>query len=122
MPAKKPSNEKYSVKRTAEVNLMLSAFEIPPMRDVLVIGRKAPIGCKAAKCMADAVSPDRFIVIPINDKVIEAILLRKALLQLMPQELLIPIIIEETKTIMHEESVIKINLAITISVKRTVPL
>lgn len=109
-------------KKKAEVNLKLSEFEIPPMRDILVIGKRAPIGPEAARRMADAVSPGRFMVIPVDDKIIEAILLRKALLQLVPQKYLIPPIVEETRKIMQKENVIKVDIDINISVKRIIEL
>lgn len=114
--------EKRNGKRKAEINLKLSEFENPPMRDALVIGRRAPIGAEAAKCMATAVSPGRFIVIPINDKIIETIVFRKGLLQLVPQEQLVPIIREEAGRIMQQEDVIKFDIDVNISVKRTVDL
>ena len=122
MPVKKISSEKHNEKRKAEISLKLSEFEIPPMRDILIIGRRASIGPQAAKRMADAVSPDHFIIIPIKDEIIEAILLRKTLLQLVPQKHLIPTIIEETRRIMHKENVIKIDIDINISVKKIIEL
>lgn len=122
MPAKKRDVEKRSGKRKAEVNLRLSEFEIPPMRDILVIGKKAPIGIEAAKCMASAVSPKRFIIVPVNDKTIEAIMLREALLQLVPKKQLISTVIEEAGKIMRKEDVIKIDINIDILVKRIIEL
>ena len=122
MSIKKIRVKNRSEKKEAEIRLKFSEFEIPPMRDVLVIGRRAPVGPEAAKRMADAVSPDRFVIISVNDNIIEAILLRKALLQLVPQERLIPIIIEEAKKIMQEENVVKIGVEINISVKRVIEL
>jgi len=114
--------EKHNGKRKAEIDLKLSEFDIPPMRDALVIGKRAAIGPEAAKCMATAVSPGRFVIIPVNDKIIETIVLRKALLQLVPQEQLISIIREEAGKIMQQEDVIKIDIDVNISVKKIIDL
>lgn len=122
MPVRKIDIEKHGRKRKAEITLRLSEFEIPPMRDILVIGKRAPIGPEAAKRMADAVAPDRFMVIPVNDKTIEAILLRKTILQLVPQERLVLLIIEEAKEIMQKENVVRVGLNIEILTKRIIEL
>ena len=122
MPIKKNNVTKENEKKKAEINLTLSEFEMPPMRDILILGKRAPIGPEAAKRMADAIAPERFVLITVNDKIIEAILLRKTLLQLIPQEHLIPTIIEEARKIMREEMVIKIEMDINISVTKIIEL
>lgn len=122
MPIKKNGIANKSEKKKAEINLKLSEFEIPPMRDILILGKRAPLGPEAAKRMADAVSPECFALITVNDKIIEAVLLRKTLLQLIPQEHLIPAVIEEARKIMREEMVIKIEVDINISVTKIIEL
>jgi len=37
-------------KKKAEICMRLSEFEMPPMQDVLIVGKKAPIGPEAARC------------------------------------------------------------------------
>jgi hypothetical protein len=122
MPIKKIDITKKNEKKKAEINLKLSEFEIPPMRDILILGKRAPIGPEAAKRMADAVSPECFVLITVNDKIIEALLVKKTLLQLIPQEHLIPTIIEESRKIMRKEMVIKIEMDINISVTKIIEL
>lgn len=122
MSVRKIGVKENSGRRKAEVHLKLSEFEIPPMRDILVIGKRAPIGIEAAKRMASAVSPKRFIIIPVNDKTIEAIMLREALLQLVPKKRLISMVTEEAGKIMQKEDVIKVDIDVDISVKRIIEL
>jgi len=109
---------KTESKRKAIVDMELSNFEIPPSGDVLVLGKRCPIGLEAAKRMLDAVSSDQFEVIQLNDDIIEAIACRKKLFLMAERESLIQAIIEEAKSMMGTECMIRIKCDVTISVKR----
>jgi hypothetical protein len=45
--------------RKATLSLKISEFEVPPMQDLLIIGKKAPVGTEAVRRMAEALSPER---------------------------------------------------------------
>jgi len=51
----------------------LATFEIPPAGDVLVLGKRAPIGQQAAKKMRDTVAPGQFELVQPEDDLIDAI-------------------------------------------------
>ena len=119
---KEKSKSVISEKKRIELNLVLSEFEIPPMQDVLVIGKRAPIGPEAAKQMANSTAPSQFLFIPLRDNVIETILIRKKVLQLIPEEHLVPLIVEEAKKIIGEEDVIKIRLSVQVSVRKVIEI
>lgn len=108
--------------RKAEINLRLSEFEFPPMQDVLLIGRKAPIGPEAAKRMVDALSPDQYEVIPLSHDLFEAAVVRKSVLKIIPQESLFPIVLEECTRIATENMIIKVCVNVTIQVNRVVSI
>lgn len=108
--------------RQAEISLKFSEFEIPPMQDVLLIGRKAPIGPEAARRMVNALSPDQYDIIPVPEGPLEAVIIRKALLNMVPEEILLPIILYEGVKVASETTVTKAQLDLTIVVKRTVEL
>ncbi|MHB1042983.1 MAG: hypothetical protein ACYC0Q_09115 [Eubacteriales bacterium] len=108
--------------RTAEVSIRLSEFEIPPMQDVLLVGKRSPIGPEAAKRMVDALSPEQYEVIPIKEGPLEAMVVRKSLLKLIPQEKLLPIILDEGLKIATENMVIKAQIDVVIIVKRSIDL
>jgi len=108
--------------RQAEISLKFSQFEIPPMQDVLLVGRKAPIGPEAARRMVNALSPNQYEIIPQKEGHIEAVIVRKSLLDLIPQEKLLPIILEEGVKAVSETTVAKAQLDLTIVVKRVVEL
>lgn len=121
MPARQPGSPKSGLVRKAEINLRLSEFEFPPMQDLLLIGRKAPIGPEAARRMADALSPDQYEVIPLDHELFEAVV-RKSILKIIPRENLFPVILEESSRIATEGMVIKVYVNATIQVSKVVSL
>jgi hypothetical protein len=108
--------------RKAEITIKLSEFEIPPMQDVLLVGKRAPIGPEAVRRMVDALSPEQYEIINLDHKIFEAVVLKKSLLKLLPQEKLLPIIIEEGSRVANENTVIKAQLNIVIQVSRAVDI
>lgn len=108
--------------RKAELTILFSNFEIPPVQDVLLIGRFAPIGPEAVQRMVDYLSPDQYELVRLEHPVFEAAVLKKNLLKLMPEEKLIPLILEEGERIGTEDGVIKAQVKITVRVNRAVEL
>lgn len=109
--------------RKANVSITLSEFEIPPMQDVLLVGKRSPIGPSAVKMMVEAVSPDQYEIVQLGDhEIFEAVVIRRSILQLIPAEKLLKIIMEEGSRIANDASVIKAQLAISIQVNRVVDL
>ncbi|CAI8787710.1 MULTISPECIES: hypothetical protein [Brevibacillus] len=113
-------NNVYS--RKATLSLKISEFEVPPMQDLLIIGRKAPIGPEAARRMADALSPEQFTLLKMNHPKIEAVLLRNTLLQMIDEKLLMKIILEEAERMISDSMVLRSELKIALSVQREVDL
>ncbi|GEB30969.1 MULTISPECIES: hypothetical protein [Brevibacillus] len=108
--------------RKATLSLKISEFEVPPMQDLLIIGRKAPIGPEAVRRMAEALSPEQFTLLKIDHPKIEAVLLRNSLLQMMDEKLLMKIILEESERMISESMVLRSELKIALSVQREVDL
>jgi len=114
--------EKSENNRTAHVTVRLSEFEIPPMQDVLLLGRRAPIGPEAARRMVDALSPEQYEVITVEEGPIEAIVVRKPLLKLIPKEKIIPFLLEEGLKIITEHTVIRAQVNVVITVSKAIEL
>lgn len=106
--------------KKVELSMRLSEFEIPPMQDVLIIGKKAPIGSEAAKRMVNILSPDQYEIKKLEHPSIEAIVIRKSLLNMLPQDKLISLILEEGEKIANETMIIKVQLNITILVSKSI--
>lgn len=108
--------------RKAEIHMRLTEFEMPPMQDVLIVGKKAPIGPEAARRMADILSPDQYEIVKVEHALVEAVVIRKSLLSMIQREKLVALILEEGEKIANEKMIIKAQLQITLQVIKSVEL
>ncbi|MCD9024951.1 hypothetical protein K7P76_24370 [Cohnella sp. NL03-T5] len=104
------------------LSLKFSEFEMPPMQDLLIIGKRAPIGPEAVRRMAEALSPEQFSIIKIEHPKIEAVLVRNSLLQMLDENVLLGIIMEETENMISDSMVIRSELKVEVSVHREVDM
>jgi len=108
--------------RRAEMTIRLSEFEIPPVQDLLLVGKKAPIGPEAVRQMVDAVSPQHYEIIRLDHEIFEALVIKKSLLKILPKEKLLPIVLEEGARVATKDTVLKAQVGIVIHVNRSVDL
>lgn len=104
------------------LSLKISEFEMPPMQDLLIIGRRAPIGPEAVRRMAEALSPDQFSIVRVDHPKIEAVLVRTSLLQMLDEQVLMGIIIQEAENLINDTMVLRSELKVAVSVQREVDL
>jgi len=115
-------NDSTETMRKAEITMRFSEFEMPPMQDVLIVGRKAPIGPEAAKRMVDILSPEQYEIIEVNHAVIEAVVLRKSLINMVSKDRLIALILEEGGKVANISTIIKAHINIVLQVSKTIDL
>jgi len=114
------TNSEFS--RKAQVDIRLSEFEIPPMQDILLVGKRAAIGSEAVRRMVNAMSPEQYEIVSLDHQIFEALVVKKSLLKQISQDKLLPVILEEGQRIATEESVIKAQVNIIIQVSRGIEL
>lgn len=114
--------EKSMYSRKATLSLKISEFEVPPMQDLLIIGKKAPIGPEAVRRMSEALSPEQFTLLKIDHPRIEAVLIRNSVLQMLDQTVLMNIVMEEAERMILDTMVLRSELKIAVSVQREVEL
>lgn len=114
-------NEIQSTKK-AEINMRFSEFEMPPMQDVLIVGKRAPIGPEAARRMVDILSPDQYEIIRVEHEYVEAIVVRRSILNMLSKDKLVPIIMAEGGRIANESMIIKAQVNITLNVSKSIDL
>ncbi|WP_079913922.1 hypothetical protein [Paenibacillus sp. 32352] len=114
--------DKLNYFRKATLSLKISEFEVPPMQDLLIIGKKAPIGPEAVKRMAQALSPEQFTIVKLDHAKIEAVLIRNSILQMLDERLLMQIIMEEADRLISDTMVLRSEQKISVSVQREVEL
>jgi hypothetical protein len=115
-------NEKTKAERKAEVLIRLSEFELPPVQDILLVGRQAPIGPEAARRMLDAVAPEQYELFLFDEGPVAAVAVRRRLLDICPRDRLLPLLVEEAKRLAPEYMVIKGKVQIDVVVERQVSL
>ncbi len=108
--------------RKADVKIRFSDFEIPPMQDVLLIGRRAAIGPEAVRRMVDALAPGQYEVIEMENGHIEAIAVRVDLFNWVKRERLVDMILGEVNMFTCDKSLLKAKLSITVSITREVDI
>lgn len=108
--------------KKAEINMRFSEFEMPPMQDVLIVGKRAPIGPEAARRMVDILSPEQYEIIKIEHEYVEAVVVRRSLLNMLSKDKLIPMIMEEGGRIANESMIIKAQINITLHVSKSIDL
>ncbi|SKC35513.1 hypothetical protein [Maledivibacter halophilus] len=109
-------------KKRAEITMSLSEFEIPPMQDALIVGKNAPIGPEAARRMVDILSPNQYNIIRVEHSTIEAIVIRKNLMNMLEKEKLIEIILDEGEKVADDSTIIKAQLNVVLHVSKSVEL
>lgn len=108
--------------KKAEITMRMSEFEMPPMQDVLIVGRRAPIGPEAARRMVDILSPEQYEIIKVDHPAIEAIVVRKALFNILPQEKLIALLLEEGGKVANESTIVKAQVNIVLQISKSIDL
>ena len=108
--------------RKVEINMRFSEFEVPPMQDVLIVGKRAPIGPEAAKRMVDILSPEQYEIVRIEHECVEAIVVRKSLLNMISKDKLVSIIMEEGGKIANESMIIRAQINIILNVSKSIDL
>lgn len=108
--------------KKAEITMRMSEFEMPPMQDVLIVGRRAPIGPEAARRMVDILSPDQYEIVKVDHPAIEAMVVRKALFSMLPKEKLVEVLIEEGERVANESIIVKAQVNIVLQVSKAIDL
>ncbi|NYE57211.1 hypothetical protein [Carboxydothermus ferrireducens] len=106
--------------RTAELSIRLSEFEVPPVQDFLVIGKKAPIGIEAFSKMVEFISPNLYKAIKLNHDKFEGVVIKKSCLNIIEENVLLNALMEEVDAISDERTIFKGSLNIALSIKKEI--
>lgn len=109
-------------KRQLELRISGQLFEIPPLWDALLIGREAPLGPEAARRMVESLAPGQFELLRIAKGPIEALLVRKTLLQALKPEQIAEILAEELRPLLAEDQVVRAHVEVVLHTGRIIRL
>lgn len=105
-----------ATQRKSYINARIDEYVVPPIKDMLVLGKDAPIGCIAMRRALELLVKTPFEHIEIEgDDTISDILVRKPLLRRLPREGLILHVLAYIKPLMGPEEVLHVELDVTVS-------
>jgi hypothetical protein len=99
-------------KRRVVISARVSEFSVPPVRDALVFGVRAPVGCVAMLGALQLLVPETYERIQIDDSVVSDIVVRTALLRRAGRDKLVAWVLEDVKPIMTAEEIAHLHLEI----------
>lgn len=103
------------------VRAQIKEFNIPPIHDGLVLGKKAPIGCEAIRRALSLLSSNRFDHIELDDDdIISDILVRAAIVRKLTQEKLIAFVLQKVKPLMSDEEILHLDLQVEVLLEEEV--
>lgn len=98
----------------AYISAHISEYSIPPLKDMLVLGKDAPIGCIAMRRSLELLIRTPFEHIEVEDDVISDILVRQPLLRRVSKQALIGFVMTQIKPMMGSEEVLQVELDIKV--------
>ena len=107
-------NTQHQHKR--HVVVRVREFKIPPVKDGLILGKEAAVGCMAIRKTLDLLTSCHFAHIEPDDDVVGDIIVRESLLKRIPREQLIKFILEEVKPIMNSDEILEIDLDVMVEI------
>ena len=107
---KKPSTDGSSM----FVKLRAREFMVPPIRDCLVIGKKAPIGFVALKKALALLHGAPFERLQSQGDVISDILVRTSILRKIPREKLIALVLARVEPLMGDDELVHLDIEVEV--------
>ena len=100
-----------------QVNLDFEAIKLPPVTDILVLGRKHPQGKQGVMESFRFIAPNEFEMIEVGKDVehVEAVLINKKILKRMPQEKVLNILSKFVFPYVLKGEAVKVNFSVRLS-------
>ena len=112
------SSEDHELRIRAAVRL----FDIPPVHDALVIGRRSPIGCTSIRKALEFLSARPFAHIETHDdEAISDVLVREPILRRIPADRLRDFVLQRVKPLMDDNEILHLDLEVEIHMEARHP-
>jgi hypothetical protein len=102
------------------VDLDFEAIKLPPVNDILILGKKVPQGKLGILHSFELILPDVFMMFEIDDAAfpqIDAIIVNKAILSKIPMQEIVKILKEHVFPYVSRGETIKVNFNVRIYLK-----
>lgn len=102
------------------VRVRLKALEIPPVKDGIVIGKRAPIGAEAMLRTLKLMSNECFVHLPIKgDDIMSDAIVRESVLRKLKREKLYQFITKRIRPLMADNELLMLDMEIEVVVEDT---
>jgi hypothetical protein len=102
------------------VRVRLKALEIPPVKDGIVIGKRAPIGAEAMMRTLKLMSNEQFVHLPIKgDDIMSDAIVREAVLRKLKRDKLYAFITKRIRPLMADNELLMLDMEIEVVVEET---
>lgn len=91
-------------------------FRVPPLRDGLVLGKEASVGCAAIRKALDLLTTCAFTHIEPDDEIVGDIIVRESFFKRLPREDLVDFILREIKPLMNRDEILEIELDVVVDI------
>jgi hypothetical protein len=103
--------ESYRIpSRRINLQLRFTRYEVPPLRDALIVGKRAPIGANSISRAFEELSPGTFTLIKVEHPVVEGVLIRTSDLRKLPQQNLLSRLLHQADLMMDESDTLHVTL------------
>ncbi|OFX78262.1 MAG: hypothetical protein A2X12_09115 [Bacteroidetes bacterium GWE2_29_8] len=106
-------------KKQLDISLQFESISLPPVEDILIIGKLCPFGKMGVKKFLYLLSPDNFDTIEIESDIVDSIFINKKILKKMTEAEVLEVLEENVFPFINKNEVIKIDFKIKVSIELT---
>ncbi len=97
------------------VSLAFEKAQLPPFSDILLLGRKCPIGMEGMRKSMEFLVPNNYEVFPIDADPVEAMVINRNILKRMPVEKIVGILKERVLPFVSETEIVRVDFTVRVS-------
>lgn len=100
--------------KTCNVSIGFEEISLPPIKDILVMGKNSPHGKYGIRECFNLLSPNKFELIEINNEIVQAIVVSKNILKRMSIEKIIEILEENVFPYILDVEIVRVDFNVKI--------
>jgi hypothetical protein len=104
--------------RQTRVSVKLREFDLPPVGDAVVIGKRAPIGPRALLESLERMLPGVYEMVPVEDhSVVEAVIINQRCTPMLERDRIVKLVLQNAAPLMHESSMLQVSLEAEVTIQ-----
>ena len=107
-------NMKYTLKARVR------EFGVPPIHDVLVLGKQSPIGCAAIRKAIEFLVASPFNHVEFQNDIISDIIVRSAIMRRIPKDKRIAFVLSQIKPLIAADEILHLDLEVEVAIEEEI--